>query len=225
MSGEGRERILAAVRRAVGRQGASPADDRPLQAGLDDPRAQRFRFRDPPPGTDRTALFAERARARGFTVALGASTTELAGLVADHIARERLPPVVRVAPHPALLAADWRARPEIAVAGGAPLDGDPIGLCWAERGILETGSLVISSGPTAPHALGFMPPVVVVVLESARIVDSMEDLFEARRREGGWPRVTTLVSGCATTADIEAHFVRGPHGPSAVHVIVLASGG
>jgi L-lactate dehydrogenase complex protein LldG len=89
-------------------------------------------------------------------------------------------------------------------------------------GIAETGSLIFASGPDNPITHNFAPDDHIVVLEASQIVERFEDGWTLlRKRKGGMPRATNVVSGPSRTADVEQTIQLGAHGPRRVHIILV----
>jgi L-lactate dehydrogenase complex protein LldG len=91
-------------------------------------------------------------------------------------------------------------------------------------GIAETGGLVVCPSPEEPRLLSLVPPIHLVLLDPARLWDT---LWQAVH-ELGWvrsiPRNALVISGPSKTADIEQTLAYGVHGPKRL-VVVLAAGG
>ncbi|ODR95242.1 hypothetical protein AUC70_05980 [Methyloceanibacter stevinii] len=88
-------------------------------------------------------------------------------------------------------------------------------------GIVETGSVVFSSGQDTPTTLNFLPDVHVVVLYASTIVPYPEDLWPRLKSAGGWPRTVNFIAGPSRTADVAGTIVRPAHGPKSVHLIIV----
>jgi L-lactate dehydrogenase complex protein LldG len=88
----------------------------------------------------------------------------------------------------------------------------------------ETGTLLLVSGADNPTTLNFLPEAHTVLIAASDIVGSYEEAFDRLRAihgEGYLPRTVNLISGPSRTADIEQTIVRGAHGPSRLHVLIL----
>jgi L-lactate dehydrogenase complex protein LldG len=80
------------------------------------------------------------------------------------------------------------------------------------------------SGADNPTTLNFLPEAHTVLIAAPDIVGSYEEAFDrllAIHGEGYLPRTVNLISGPSRTADIEQTIVRGAHGPSRLHVLIL----
>jgi L-lactate dehydrogenase complex protein LldG len=95
---------------------------------------------------------------------------------------------------------------------------DEVGVSRAVYGLADTGSVVLAAGPGEPRARSLLPPVHVTILESARILPGLPELFAALG--GELPSALAIVTGPSRTADIEQKLVIGVHGPGEVHVVI-----
>ncbi len=102
-------------------------------------------------------------------------------------------------------------------------DGDRIGVTGCAAAIAETGSLVLTSGPTTPASVSLLPDIHVALVATHQLVADFESAWDKLRGEPDWPpRGVTLVSGPSRTADIEQQVVVGAHGPSRVIILLYA---
>ncbi|MDO8605744.1 MAG: lactate utilization protein [Phaeospirillum sp.] len=91
----------------------------------------------------------------------------------------------------------------------------------ARSGIAQTGSLVLWPTPDEPRLMSLLPPIHVVLVDKARIVDSLADTMATEAWAGGMPTNAVLVSGPSKTADIEQTLAYGVHGPKELIVLVI----
>ena len=102
------------------------------------------------------------------------------------------------------------------------LDGVVTGCTLA---IAETGTLVLSAGPTeGRRALTLVPDLYVCVVVESQVVSDLPTalpvvagLVRAERRP------VTFISGPSATSDIELHRVEGVHGPRRLVVLIVAA--
>lgn len=91
-------------------------------------------------------------------------------------------------------------------------------------GIAETGGLILCPSPEEPRLLSLVPPIHLVLLDPARLWDT---LWQAVR-ELGWassiPPNALVISGPSKTADIEQTLAYGVHGPKRLVVVLLVAG-
>jgi L-lactate dehydrogenase complex protein LldG len=96
---------------------------------------------------------------------------------------------------------------------------DEVGVSRAAYGLADTGSVVLAAGPDEPRARSLLPPVHVTILEAARILPGLPELFA--ELGGELPSALAIVTGPSRSADIEQKLVVGVHGPGEVHVVLL----
>jgi L-lactate dehydrogenase complex protein LldG len=126
---------------------------------------------------------------------------------------------------------DWHGRfPNIQFHRVGQTDGDlrafcaaaDAGLSSADAALAETGSVIISSGPTQSRMATLLPPIHIVLLPTSRLTS---DIFTwTQARQGATPANITLVSGPSKTADIEQTMAVGVHGPKRFVVILFDEG-
>lgn len=95
-----------------------------------------------------------------------------------------------------------------------------VGITGADALVARTGSVFVRSSSSGGRQLSVLPPVHVVIAESASLVASIGDvlsLLEADRDAS----FATLISGPSRTADIEKILVLGAHGPRRLVVVLL----
>jgi L-lactate dehydrogenase complex protein LldG len=96
-----------------------------------------------------------------------------------------------------------------------------VGITSADYGLADTGSLVIFTESNESRLLSLLPPCHIAVIESSRIVASLDDVFRLRPMPGENSSAMVVITGPSRTADIEMRLVRGVHGPGEIHVIVI----
>ncbi|MCB8917145.1 MAG: lactate utilization protein [Ardenticatenaceae bacterium] len=117
--------------------------------------------------------------------------------------------------HPAI---DWH----IVGRGGGDLRAccaaADVGVSGVLAALVETGSLVVASGPGRSRLATLLPPVHIALVSSQQFTT---DLFTwTAARQGALPANTVLISGPSKTADIEQTMSVGVHGPKRLLVIV-----
>jgi L-lactate dehydrogenase complex protein LldG len=123
------------------------------------------------------------------------------------------------------LPAAWRPRGlEVVEDAGlspedlAALDGVVTGCTLA---IAETGTIVLSSGPTeGRRALTLVPDLHVCVVHEEDVVEILPEATPALAELARERRPLTFVSGPSATSDIELSRVEGVHGPRTLVVLV-----
>jgi L-lactate dehydrogenase complex protein LldG len=218
-----RERVLARVRRAVGRRQGDTSAAARAEAYV----AARTQGPRPALPPDLVSRFVQRARDLESTVERVAEAAAIPAAVARYLDALELPPALAAQKSragvcwPELATLDW-AGVGLAIETRPTSGGDRLGITGAFCAIAETGTLVVLSGSDTPTATTLLPDTHIAVLRTDRIVASMEEAFAMIVRERGrLPRAVNLISGPSRTGDIEQTIVLGAHGPYRVHIIVL----
>jgi L-lactate dehydrogenase complex protein LldG len=180
------------------------------------------------PKDARQALFIEKAEAVQATVERVSSYAALPDCVGRYLRERNLPAAIRIGSDPRLRSADWQAAASLSVVDG-PSDGlDMAGLSHAIAGVAETGTVVLTAGADNPTTINFLPEYHLVVIDGADIEGDMEAVWRRVRQmfgKGKMSRVVNFVTGPSRSADIEQTLLLGAHGPRALHIIVVDSGG
>lgn len=214
----GRETVLAAIRRGLGRGPLGDAARRALderQGATDSAPLLPKLPKGPLPQVFRVGL----EKVSG-TMSEIAGMDEVPGAVAGYLAGHGLAPEAAVAP--SLESLDWSGA-GVQAAFGSTRGGDFAGVSLAWRGVAENGSLVLLSGPENPTPLNFLPDHHIVVLQGKDLVPHLEPVWAALRERGrdGWPRTVNVITGPSRTADIELTIQLGAHGPRSLHVLLV----
>jgi len=175
-------------------------------------------------GEERVALFADMLTKQGADVRRVATPREAVGAIASYLGTCNLPPRLRMGADPVLAELPWREAWDIQRDFGPAEPGDRASLSRAAVAAAETGTLFLVSGEDNPTSLNFLPEAHTVLIAGADIVGSYEEAFDRLRAihgEGYLPRTVNMISGPSRTADIEQTIVRGAHGPSRLHVLIL----
>lgn len=97
-----------------------------------------------------------------------------------------------------------------------------LGVTGAQWAIAETGTLALESDVERHRLASLVPPVHVVIIEAARIRQTLSEVFQAIDEQGqDLSRTITFITGPSRTSDIELTLAIGVHGPAELHVIVL----
>jgi L-lactate dehydrogenase complex protein LldG len=215
-----RQRILARIRSAQGRQGAPTANER---HSVDDWIARREVGPQPTVDTDRVAHFERQAARMSSTTERVDGLAEVPGAVARYLDTHGLPK--RAVCWNTLGDLDWPGA-GLEVEARRPHGEDMVGISGAFVAVAETGTLMMLSGPDTPASMHLLPETHVAVVMAERVVGHYEDGFALARSERGvLPRATNLVSGPSRTGDIEQTIVLGAHGPYRVHVVIVGGAG
>ena len=166
--------------------------------------------------------FREKAESLASTLA-GVATWEAApGAVADYLAANQLGSRAVVTPEIARL--DW-AGSGMAVEARGAVDADRVGITGCFCAVAETGTLVLLSGAETPATVSLLPETHIALVDTARLVATMEDAFALLRAERSEvPRAINFISGPSRTGDIEQTIVLGAHGPCRVHLVLVGEG-
>lgn len=174
----------------------------------------------PPMNENLVERFCERAATLASHVARARTIAEVPGLAAQYL-RERQLPLAGVC-WPAIAPYGWSAAGMDLQARAARAD-DLVGVTGAFAGIAETGTLMLLSGSKTPATVSLLPETHIAVLETERIVATMEQAWDRLRLErGALPRAVNFVSGPSRTADIEQTVTLGAHGPYRVLIIIVS---
>ncbi len=205
MSGS-RERILQALRSALGRSGSETAA--PPAEGPEMPR--------PATAGDRLERFFSRLRQVSMTYSFVDRAELLPAAVLAWIGEQGLPP--RLAVDAAFRDQPWPDGLELL----PPDDSSAlVGLGSALCGVAETGSLVLVSGSGQPAAAHFLPDYHLLALTSDRVVDHLEDAQALVSALEEPPRAVLFNTGPSRTGDIEQTIELGAHGPRSMHLFLL----
>lgn len=211
--------VLDNVRRALGRSGATPVPPPPPE--IPDPVV---RLVHSPIGLP--DLFNKRAaemKMRVSSVTVDDLAAELAIFLREtnskRIMLSDTPLLRRLELGDALDQAGFEARYWSGVTADAAYDYDA-GVTEVDYAVAETGSLVIRHRPEHGRLLSLVPFVHVAIVDPAKLLPDLLDLFETLSRDGVGSGVT-IISGPSKTADIEMNVVTGVHGPNVVKAFVL----
>ncbi|RPH45814.1 MAG: lactate utilization protein C [Burkholderiales bacterium] len=213
-----RQRILARIRSAQGREGAPTANER---RSVEDWIARREVGPQPTVDADRVAHFERQAARMSSTTERVAWLADVPAAVARYLDAHGLPK--KAVCWNTLGDLDW-AGAGLEVEARRPQGEDMVGISGAFVAVAETGTLMMLSGPDTPASMHLLPETHVAVVQAERVVGHYEDGFAlARAERGELPRATNLVSGPSRTGDIEQTIVLGAHGPYRVHVLIVGA--
>ncbi len=214
---DARERILAKVRKGIGRDMPTMASEarKALDGGVGSELPPRPLWTEDP--VDR---FLDRFAAAAGTFSRVSSTSGAAEAISAYLRERKLEPVLRVAGHPLLEKIDWPG--DLRIELDSPVADAVVSVSVAEAGLAETGTLVMYSGPQSPTEMNFLPEYHIVLLKRQDIVGYMEDVWNRMRPwEGFPPRVLNFITGPSRTADVEQTLQLGAHGPRSLHLVLL----
>lgn len=196
-----REAILSSIERSRGARLPRPADHVPTVET-----------------EDLVALFSQRAMARRAQIA-GIPSPEHAPFAIGVLLKDEGAPLrLHVPAQSPLRALSWKNAAGITLYGGRPSIEDSA-LAAADYAIAETGTLVFLSAPARPASWHFLPSRAFVILSSAQILPTLEDVLAAVKAKG-MPSTLNLITGPSCTGDIEQSIEYGAHGPKQVHILL-----
>jgi len=211
-----RENILSRVRQRLGRTEASARKAHESVAAY---LASHTSGPRPASLLDAAVQFRERALKLASTYDEAESLHAVPRAVARYLHMHALP--LAAVCWPELAALDWKGN-GITVEARPARGEDAVGITGAFCAVAETGTLVTLSAPGTPASVSLLTETHVAIVQRARIVRGMEEVWQLVRRErGALPRAVNFISGPSRTADIEQTVTLGAHGPYRVHIIVV----
>ena len=219
---EGREQILAAIRRSLKRGRLDAEREADLKARVTahgrNLVPQRATVLDHRARIDLFVALAEEVQA---TVTRVNSLDEVPKTVARYLADENLPAELLLAPDPFLDRIPWDVRPLLKIRRGRAGAEDAVSLTPCFAAVAETGTLMLVSGAETPTTLNFLPDTHIVVVRGDQIVATYEDGWDRLRVRGGLPRAINFITGPSRTGDIEQRIELGAHGPRRLHIVIV----
>lgn len=222
-----RQDIINRIRRGVGRAG--PVDDeaaKALNANLDQPTRNTVPARADGDRATQIALFIAMAEEAAATVERVDDAAKVPRALTEYLTRQNLPMRVVMAPDAALAAVPWEREPMLTVRRGPAEPSDEVSVTPSFAAIAETGTLMVTSGPSHPSTLNLLPDTHVAVVWENQIVGSFEDGWDrlraaAQGQTGQMPRTVLFVTGPSRSADIEQTLQMGAHGPRRLHIMLV----
>ena len=211
-----RDEILGRVR-----QGVAKGDFVQRRAAAEAALQARARGPQPVLAGSLVERFREKAESLASTLAAVSALGGAPEAVAAYLAAGNLGAQAVVSPE--LAGLDW-AGSGLAVEARGAVDTDAVGVTGCFCAVAETGTLVLLSGPDTPATVSLLPETHIALVDTSRVVATMEDAFALLRSERGEvPRAINFVSGPSRTGDIEQTIVLGAHGPCRVHLILIGN--
>lgn len=100
-----------------------------------------------------------------------------------------------------------------------------VGITGVDVVLAESGSMVLSSLTEGSQLASLAPPAHVAVFRRAQVVETLEEALAAvpapRDASRSALRSIVFITGSSRTADIEQITIRGVHGPTQVHAILV----
>ena len=97
----------------------------------------------------------------------------------------------------------------------------PASLTAARAAIAETGTLILWPDQHEPRLMSLVPPVHVVLLDSAKIYNTFYEASQLEAWKDGLPTNALLISGPSKTADIQVTMAYGAHGPKELIILLM----
>ena len=211
-----RDTILGRVRQGVGKD-----DFAQRKAAAQASLAASLRGPQPVLSGGLVDRFRVKAESLSSTVEAVPDLRAAPAAVARYVAAQHLTPEIVMTPDVASL--EWAASGVRGVARAAH-DVDRVGVTACFCAVAETGTLMLLSGPDSPATVSLLPETHIALVDTTRIVATMEDAFALLRAEQGEiPRAINFISGPSRTGDIEQTIVLGAHGPCRVHLILIGA--
>lgn len=221
----GKDTIIAAIRKSLGGRG-----DEPGRRGI-----VRSRIERSPNGiiperagndlAERIDQFTASLNAQGVTVHEIENLKALPAAIAEQLSEFSMPARLRHGDDPVLTSLDW-SDTLVGIETGAAHPDDKTALSRAVTAVVETGTLVLTSGTNNPSTLNFLPETHLIVLMANDLCGSYEDAWDRLRAiygRGELPRTVNYVSGPSASGDIEQTLVRGAHGPKRLAVFLVTN--
>lgn len=104
-----------------------------------------------------------------------------------------------------------------------------VGISGVAFALAESGSLVLTSSSEGSQLVSLAPPIHIAIYERRQVLGSLEDVLNELRPAPGAVgaaqpdagRSIVFITGCSRTADIEQISIRGVHGPTHLHAVLV----
>lgn len=169
-------------------------------------------------GAARLEQFEAKLKGVDATTSRVASAADLPEALAAELRQRNLPKAIRLGTEPMFAGLDWK---DIETSTGPGRLEEPATLSRAAKGVAETGTLALHSGPDNPVTLTFLGETHFVALRQSDVAGGFEEMWAAFRDGGADPRTVNLVTGPSRSADIGQKLQLGAHGPVALHVFII----
>ncbi len=102
----------------------------------------------------------------------------------------------------------------------------PAGITGVDFALAESGTLVLSSATEGSQLASLAPPVHIALYTRPQVLESLEEVLRQLEAAGSDAhelagRSVVFVTGPSRTSDIEQVSIRGVHGPTHVHAILI----
>ena len=106
--------------------------------------------------------------------------------------------------------------------------GADLGITAAEAIVAQSGTVIVRARAGQERSTSLLPPVHLAVLTTEQRLRSMGDLIPVFRgwmsKDGKLPSAVHMIAGPSRTADIALTMTLGAHGPKVLHVLVVEAG-
>ncbi len=209
-----REEILNKIR-SVTRKEQSINDEQGSKVKIKKNKKHKINF------SSDTGKFISKLKNANATVSVIDSRSSIIKEVHAYVLKHKVNTTITLANDSGLTSLDWGDADVTTVYEPQSLS---VSVTFSWMGVEETGTLVITSSPSCPTGINFLPEHHIVVLDSDNIVERMEDVWQSLRNNNQKiPRTINLITGPSRTADIEYKIEVGAHGPKYLHVILIES--
>ena len=95
------------------------------------------------------------------------------------------------------------------------------GVTGALGALADTGTIVVTSGPTRPRLASLLPPMHIALLPVTRLYPDLPAFLAAHPDITHMGSNVVLITGPSRSADIEFTPTLGVHGPKTMHVVLI----
>ena len=211
-----RDAILGSIRQALGRQErVSDSTARQLNDRLENPKSHVR----PALQADKIVQFTQKIETAGASVQHLLDFDDVASAVVEYLKDNQLASKIVTTADDMIANINWPSFLDVEMR--AATGDDKVSVTSAVMAVAEAGTLVLTSDPSTPTTLNFLPDHHIVVLPTAGVSENLEDVWpKLRCRYAELPRTVNLISGPSKTADVEQTMQLGAHGPRRLHVIL-----
>jgi L-lactate dehydrogenase complex protein LldG len=215
--------VMGAIRRSLGVRGDEDSRLRAVEERIrTTPRGPALESRMFSNEVERLSFFMDKVVASAAEVRRLADLSAVPEAVALHLTKLGYDQSVRLS-DPRFLDLAWGVH-GVEAQQGIERSGYTASVSFADLGIAETGTLVLTSSASNPTTLNFLPELHVIVVAQQDIVSIYEEAWDRLRStygSGVMPRTVNWVTGPSRSADIEQTLILGAHGPRAVLVLIV----